>query len=98
VSEEQLRERAAIRQRDIAGLEFVLAGGEPEEWAVKVGLSPKRGRALVLKIAQLLHMRADKSDGLPYPERYVSLREHASAWLTKLNHNRPLLLREEWNK
>ena len=93
VSETKKQEYAATRERDIRGLEYVLAGGDPEEWATKVGLSPKRGRALVLKIAQLLHMRADKSDGLAYPQTYVALRERTSDWLAKLTHNRSLLLR-----
>lgn len=93
VSEAKQQEYAATRERDIRGLEYVLAGGDPEQWATNVGLSPKRGRALVLKIAQLLHMRADKSDGLPYPGRYTELREHTQSWATKLHHNRSLLLR-----
>lgn len=93
VSETKQQEYAATRERDIQGLECVLSGGDPEEWAAKVGLSPKRGRSLVLKIAQLLHMRADKSDGLPYPQTYAVLRERTSDWLTKLHHNRSLLLR-----
>jgi len=93
VSEAKQKEFAAIRLRDIGGLEFVLAGGKPEEWAVKVGLSPKRGRSLVLDLAKLLHLRADKSDGVPYPGSYASLLGHIEAWRAKLQHNRSLLLR-----
>ncbi len=84
VTEEQLKAQAEVRERNLLGLEFVLKGGSPDEWAKKQGLSDNHARAAIMQMLELLWMQARKDDPtLVKPARFSVLAAQAPQWLDK---------------